>query len=322
MATPPRPAPRASVIVPARNAERTLPRTLASLSSQELEGDYELLVVDDGSSDRTAAIATATPGVRLLRQPPRGPGSARNLGAGHARGAVLAFCDADVFPAAGWLAAGVAALRDAELVQGRVIADPETPLGPFDRTIWVTSAHGLWETANLFVARELFDRLGGFEDWLRPRSGKALAEDVWFGYRARRAGARTGFCERALAYHAVFPRGWRGYVGERRRLEYFPAMAAKMPELRDGFLRHRLFLSDRTASFDLALGALASAAMIRRGWPALAAAPYLVTLTQNARFRAGSPRTAIAVALADAAADVVGAVSLAAGSVRYRAPVL
>jgi glycosyltransferase involved in cell wall biosynthesis len=302
--------PEASVIVPARDARGTLPRTLAALEGQDFDGSYEVIVVDDGSRDQTASVAHEY-GVTVLRQPPLGPAAARNLGAAHASSPVLAFCDADVFPSRGWLRSGLAALERAELVQGRVLPDQLARLGPFDRTIWVTSAAGLWETANLFVTRELFDRLGGFEQWLAPRRGKALAEDVWFGQRALRAGAVAAFSDEALAYHAVFRRSWRGYVRERERLQYFPAMAAKMPELRSGFLYRRLFLNRRTAAFDLAVAGALTAIATGRRYPLAATLPYL----RLARARGD----AIA---ADACADAVGLIALLSGSLRYRSVVL
>jgi glycosyltransferase involved in cell wall biosynthesis len=310
---------RASVIVPARDGAATLLRTLTALAAQELDGDHEVIVVDDGSRDETAALAERTGGiVRVVRQGRVGPAAARNAGVAVSSGAALAFCDADVFPTPGWLAAGLRALEHADLVQGRVLPDPAASLGPFDRTIWIQGAVGLWETANLFVTRELFDRAGGFEEWLRPRRGKALAEDVWFGYRALRAGARPAYCADALAHHAVFHRGWPEYVAERRRLAYFPAMARRMPELRDAFLYRRAFLNARSARFDLALAGTLAAAGARSPWPLLGAVPYARLARMHAR-RAGGGAGILA---ADLAADIVGALALAAGSFVHRSLVL
>jgi glycosyltransferase involved in cell wall biosynthesis len=318
--------PRVSVIVPARDAGQTLPRALGAIVAQEAGEPFEVIVVDDGSGDDTAAVAHAFGApVTVVRQAATGPAAARNAGAARASGQMLAFCDADVFPAPGWLAAGIRALAGADLVQGRVLPDPDASCGPFDRTLWITGAVGLWETANLFVARDMFDAAGGFEQWLTPRRGKALAEDVWFGYRALRAGARPDFCPDALAHHAVFPRSWRAYAGERARLRFFPAMAARMPELRSAFLYRRAFLNARTARFDLAASAALIAAARRSPLPLVAALPYARELRRHAlRARSGhdtgSPLGAVAAA--DLAADIVGVVALAAGSARYRAPVL
>src|SRR5947209_1749173 len=100
-----------SVIVPARDAQDTLPRTLKAILAQELDGEFEVIVVDDGSHDRTADVARqAAATIRVLEQPPQGPAAARNFGAAKARAGRLAFCDADVFPAPGWLRAGRDAL--------------------------------------------------------------------------------------------------------------------------------------------------------------------------------------------------------------------
>jgi glycosyltransferase involved in cell wall biosynthesis len=315
--------PTASVIVPARDAALTLGRTLRALADQELDGDYEVIVVDDGSNDHTAElVAGAGPQVRLISQPRLGPAAARNRGVAEAQSSRLAFCDADVFPEPGWLAAGIRALQDADLVQGQVLPDPRAPLGPFDRTLWITSAVGLWETANLFVSRSVFEAAGGFEQWLRPARGKALAEDVWFGYRVLRAGARPAYCPQALARHAVFPRSWRGYAGERKRLRYFPAMVRRMPELRSSFLHRRVFLNRRSARLDLAVAALALAVAARSALPAVAVGPYARELYRAAGRFPRANRNPAAVAGADVVADLIGLAALLEGSVRYRSLVL
>ena len=317
-------APDVSVIVPAFNSAATIERTLAALRAQDTELGHEVIVVDDGSSDATAeVVARAAPRVRLLRQTRGGPAAARNRGAAAAQGWALAFTDSDCAPGPSWLRAGTGALARAELVQGRVLPDPAASRGPFDRTITVRREYGLYEAANLFVRRDLFERLGGFEDWLPARIGKPLAEDVWFGWRARRAGARTAFCEEALVHHAVFERPAAEYVAERLRLVYFPAMAARMPELRDAFLYRRWFLSRRTAAFDLAVAATLAGAIRRsrapRGALCLATLPYLRALLEGA---AGERRRAPAVLAADLGADLVGCLALLAGSIRFRSPVL
>ena len=309
--------PEASVIIPARDARATIGRTLKALAAQDVDVDFEVIVVDDGSSDGTAATARGSgAAVTVLEQEAEGPAAARNRGATAARGRVLAFLDADCFPTVGWLAAGLRTLGEVELVQGRVLPDPGADLGPFDRSLWLVRETGLYEAANLFVTREAFERAGGFEEWLRPDTGKAIAEDVWFGWRARRAGARTAFAPEALAHHAVFPRGPLEYIAERRRLRYFPAMAAKVPELREAFLYRRWFLNRRAAALDLGVAGALAALALRSRLPLLAAAPYAAAMAPHGR--AWGP----GVLAYYVAADVVGLASLAAGSARYRALVI
>jgi GT2 family glycosyltransferase len=301
--------PSVSVVIPARDAAATIGDTLAALAEQQPD---EVIVVDDGSRDATMALAEASPVVtHVIRGAGEGPGAARNAGAAAATGEALAFLDADCVPQRGWLRAGLRALEEADLVQGPTTPPPAAPRGPFDRTLWVVEPWGLFETANLFVRRELFERLGGFEPWLSPARSKELAEDVWFGWRAVRAGARTGFCETALVHHAVFPRGPRDYVAERLRLRYFPAMAKRIPELRQTFFWQRLFLTQRSAAFDLALAGAVLAAATRRPWPLALAVPY-------ARIARRRPRAWPV----DVAADAVGLASLLAGSARARSLVL
>jgi GT2 family glycosyltransferase len=204
-------------------------------------------------------------------------------------------------------------------VQGAVRPDPGVAPRPFDRSVWVGAEVGLYETANLFVRRDWFEQVGGFEDWLGARVGKPLAEDVWLGWRLRRAGARSAFCADALVLHEVFRRGPFEHVAERSRVAYFPDIVEKMPELRDALLHHGLFLNRHTAAFDLAVAGLTAGLARRRALPLLAVVPYARMLLTGAR-RWG--RAAPGVAAAELAADTVGFAALVAGTVRRRTQVL
>ena len=282
-------------------------------------------MVDDGSTDATAEIArSAAPLVRLVQTEGVGSGQARNLGVQEADGELIAFTDADCFPTPTWLAA-MRRIEGADLVAGAVAPDPTTPLGAFDRTVWVERETGLYETANLLIRRDVFEQIGGFEPWLSSNGRKRgwtnpeLAEDVWLGWRARRAGARSAFAPDALVHHAVHSRGAGGYLSERQRARYFPALAARVPELRDQFFYRRVFLSRRTAMFDAAVAGAAAAALAGTPLPLIAAAPYARHLAKRARpFRRRAPL----VAAVEVAADAVSVGSLVYGSVRNRSPVL
>lgn len=305
-----------SVVIAARDAAATLPAALEALAAQERVPAFEVLVVDDGSTDATAVIAAAHPVVTaLLTGEGEGPGAARNAGVAAARAPVVAFTDADCAPAPGWLAAGLTALAEgADVVQGRV--EPAGPSGPWDRTVSVAGPSPLYETANLFVDAELFRTAGGFEPWLRPRRSKELAEDVWLGWRLRRRGARVAYAPNARVHHAVFPRSPRAFVVERARVRFFPPMVRRIPELRAELLWHGWFLNRRQACFDLAL--LATLTAKASGRPAILvfAAPYARELWGSAR--GAGRRRAPAVAAVHLAADAVSAGALAVGSLRAR----
>lgn len=311
-------APAVSVIIPARDAQATLPDTLAGLRAQTYAGRVEVIVVDDCSRDATASLARGSGVVdRVLGGPGAGPARARNAGAAVARAPVLAFLDADCHPGPGWLEAGARALERAELVLGETRPRPDRCRGSFDRTLSVVGLSPLFESANLFVRRALFEQLGGFESWLGPRGGKELAEDVWFGWRARRSGARIESSPAALAYHEVFTRGPAGYVGERWRLRFFPSIVRRVPELRHELLWGGVFLNRRTAKFDAALAGLALAMLTRRPSLALAAAPYLRALSWDVRGAGGLGGVPVQVG-----ADAVGLAALLIGTARYRSPLL
>ncbi|MHC9237170.1 glycosyltransferase family 2 protein [Pseudooceanicola sp. 502str34] len=104
--------PRATIVVPAYNVAETIGETLQSLLAQTFT-DFEIVVVDDGSHDRTLAVVRAMgdPRIRVIQQPNRGLAGARNTGINAARGAYIGFCDSDDLWRSTKLAAHVAHLE-------------------------------------------------------------------------------------------------------------------------------------------------------------------------------------------------------------------
>jgi len=86
--------PLVSIVVPVYNSEAFLRETLDSVFALDYE-PFEVIVVDDGSTDASAAIAQSYPDVHYVRQENRGPGEARNVGIGVSRGEFVAFVDSD-----------------------------------------------------------------------------------------------------------------------------------------------------------------------------------------------------------------------------------
>ncbi len=326
--------PLVSAIVPARNAAATLERALRALRDQQLDASFEVIVVDDGSSDETGEIAARQgPLVTVLRnQPAQGPGAARNRGVAAARGRVLAFTDADCFPAPDWLARGVEAIREADIVQGAVIPDPTVPRTPFERTLQVDRPSGFFQTANLFVRREVFDAVGGFRDWSLDRPGRRgrrrgfanhtpPGEDALFGWSARRMGASTRFAPEVSVHHAVFPSTVAGVIADRWHwTRDMPGLAKLVPELRRVAFHRRFFFSIWTMNFDFAALGVLGAIISRRKFWLILAVPYLRWCTRQAR-RWGR-RDAPAVALGSAAIDAATLAGLVVGSVTWRSLVL
>src|SRR3954452_24884575 len=179
-----------SVIVPVRNGARSLPALLQSLDAQTLPHDrFEVIVVDNGSEDRTAEIAEAH-GSRVISEPIANRSRARNRGAAAARSALYAFTDADCVAHPDWLQELVGSGNQAPLMAGDVkVRVRERPnaverfeaLWRFGQRSWVE--HQGWAaTANLLVRADAFEAVGGFDpEW------RHIGEDADFCMRARRS---------------------------------------------------------------------------------------------------------------------------------------
>lgn len=193
-----------SVVIPAYNAAATLAEQLLALATQQYEDDWEVVIVDNGSTDGTADLA------RRHRQrfkaftlvdsgPQRGHSAPRNAGAKAARGELLAFCDADDVVAPGWLQAMADAACHYDLIGGWLDA---RPLNDDSTRSW----HRPWPRDRLrswLLPYAVSANLAIWADVLRDLDGwstdyEAGGEDVELSWRAQLAGYRLGFAPDAV----------------------------------------------------------------------------------------------------------------------------
>ncbi len=164
--------PTISVIIPVYNGERFLAEAIQSVLDQTLPPD-EIIVVDDGSIDASAAIALSFgPPVRVLSQPNLGPAAARNLGVAHATGDLLAFLDADDLWTPDKLARQAQVLRadpGCEAVLGRAenFISPELDASQAMRLAKTAAQTGEFLAGALLIRRAAFLRVGWFDARLR-----------------------------------------------------------------------------------------------------------------------------------------------------------
>ena len=190
-----------SIIIPAKNEEKYLAGCLDSINAVTYPADrFEVLVIDNGSTDRTVEIARDK-GAKVYSQPDLTISGLRNYGANHAQGRVLAFIDADCTVSNSWL-------DDAAVYLDRsdIAAYGSAPVVPVDAT-WVQRVWFLvrkkkdliedvkWlESMNLFVPVEMFRAINGFNEYL------ITCEDYELSTRLRTKG-RIVSDQRILAIH-------------------------------------------------------------------------------------------------------------------------
>jgi GT2 family glycosyltransferase len=236
-------APLVSVVIAVRDGAATLQRCLGHLRAQT-HAAVEVIVVDDGSRDDSAALAEATAGdIRVLRQPPRGASAARNAGVRAARGDYVAFIDADGYADPDWLAASVAALQsDATLgaVAPLVFFDAQPLIlngagGTLNRRGYArdwafdepyelaTLPHEVLYamTCGAVVRRSVLEAIGPLDEVIT-----VYYEDVELGVRIWASGARIVVCPRAQVAHGFQGAGAQPLRAERHRirtvLKYYP----------------------------------------------------------------------------------------------------
>jgi glycosyltransferase involved in cell wall biosynthesis len=238
-------APVVSVVLPTRGRAAYLEVALDSIAAQDLAEPWELIVVDDGSTDGTRELLERRD-VRSLRlEPARGLNPARNAGVAASAGELVAFTDDDVCAPAGWLRALVEGARrhpDAEAFGGPIRARFEGPtprgcgredpplttldLGPEDRPATV-----VWG-ANMAVRRAAIERVGEFDETIHGGGD----EQEWIERLRARGGtlvylAEAGLDHRRAGDDARLRSLARGAYVRGRAMRAFDSRSGRAPGL-------------------------------------------------------------------------------------------
>lgn len=329
--------PDVSVVVATHNRAGQLRELLDSLRGQTLPREqFEVVIVDDGSTDSTAELLRseeARDELRLKvirRERSAGPATARDQGWRAAGGELIAFTDDDCVADPGWLEAGIGACaeRPGHMVQGRTEPPPGEleSLGPwtrpFVRVLNVPEPDPGFQTCNIFYSRSLLERVDGFDTEAFGR--EPGGEDSDLAWRAIAAGARPAFAPDARVYHAVNRLGPIGKLRFAARWTTPLRSYVRHPELRRAHFRYRFFW--KRTHYWLARAILAAALPGRRGslrlwllpvrlWLML---PYVRSLYARGKVEGGGPLLAPYYLLY----DLVEMYAVARAAVRYRSPML
>jgi GT2 family glycosyltransferase len=207
-----------SVVVPVGGVDDPLAEQLRALVGQETERPYEVVLALNSSDAGTRraleeiVAGLGDPRVRVVDATDRrGAAHARNVGARHARGGLLVFCDADDVAQPGWLEGMVSALAEHDAVGGRLVdfglsgrqaamRPPATPdtLPTFLGVPYIVSA-------SLALSRDLFDEVGGFDEEL------VRGEDIALSWRLLDADRTLGFAPDATIHYRHRP-GLPGFL--------------------------------------------------------------------------------------------------------------
>ena len=220
-----------SVVVPTYNNSATLKATIESLLAQQTSVSYEIMIVDNNSTDDTALLAGAfadrvNPEVRYLLETTQGSSTARNAGIAAASGEIVAFTDDDCIPRPDWLeslAEVYTAHSSAWSVGGRIVLDLPTDSPAWFRltsprydttrffaaldlgegVVKLEYPQALW-TANLSVRKWVFSEIGLFNTALGvTKSSRLAAEDLELCRRIQRSGGAIYYSGRATVRHRV-----------------------------------------------------------------------------------------------------------------------
>ncbi|HEU5308226.1 MAG TPA: glycosyltransferase [Acidimicrobiia bacterium] len=200
--------PVVSVVLCVRNGARTLGRQLGALARQDVEAPWEVVVVDNGSTDGTRTVVaswtTRMPWLRVVDEPVAGLNRARNRAVAEVRADRVLCCDADDEVDHAWVRAMLGGLQQFDVVGGALVPRPDRPERARALHVPQTDAlpslldHTFAVGASFGFHRRVYDALGGFDE-----SFDTGADEVDFCMRAAHAGFTIGFVPTAVARYTL-----------------------------------------------------------------------------------------------------------------------
>jgi glycosyltransferase involved in cell wall biosynthesis len=226
-----------SVVVATRDRQGQLELLFDALDGQTLPRErFEVIVVDDGSRDGTAALAEARADRVVRNQASMGPAGARQQGWPLASASFIAFTDDDCRPEPDWLEQGLGAhqLHPGSIVQGKTRPDVLSDIDlrtPLARSIRVDHLGPFFETCNVFYPKALLEQIGGFDPLIAT-----AGEDADLAMRALATGCGAVFAEGAVVNHSVEVHSFsRALKGTKRWASLVP-LVGRRQQLRRAFL--------------------------------------------------------------------------------------
>jgi hypothetical protein len=302
--------PKVTVCVVVKDRREMMSACLDGLARQSLQAAWDLVVIDNGSTDGTFELLqerAATFRVPMQVRRVAGPlGRARQAALDATRAPVMASTDSDCVPTDGWLAALLERCAPGiDVVQGRTLPAHDAQ-GRWPKTISIDRWTDRYETCNIAYRVSALRAAGGFDV-----DAGAGGEDTSAGWRVRRRGGGHAFAPAAVVHHAVTYPGLRAQLRFARSLAMWPGLVREFPEMRRALLTKGAFLRPRSLAFDLALAGACLAG--RQPLAALLLVPYARHLRPS--WRADRIRGVAEVI----AYDCNVAAGLLAGSLRHRA---
>lgn len=190
--------PPISIVIPIKNRGKLLPDLIKNLLNLDYS-EYEIIIVDDCSTDNTKTLLKTYPVKSILLNKSVGSAKARNIGIKEAKNEIIALTDSDCFVSRNWLKSLIPYLNNYDVVGGRVkfLDETESKFNPFNTKNEIVlsekSSTNFLNTSNMLFKKELWQSVGGFLNY--------RIEDMEFSWRTMKKGFKLIYVPKGLVIH-------------------------------------------------------------------------------------------------------------------------